>query len=321
MFKFLCFPSVMVLVPSFSPLQDSARFLAFHNILPVSSLFLSLMPPLRPFLCIQTTQSSVCSPIVHPSESYQHSGWRPTNVLSWFPVQRPICSFAPPPPTCVAGGTWLGCGWGVEGYGAPHDGLASLDASAGAARVSVPSSMLDFPLWLLRYPYICLPSPPLLLSLYNRMCPYILPPNGRFFSWSLCAPLPRWTRLSCRLHSRLRAPFVSSPPPPPYSVAIISGSCSPLMGQVLVFDGLWRPHATGVGTGHVTARAKRGTITSLIYLSFKKYSTMTECHVLFFKNCVWLHYITCTTKRYWYYFLWYSCVLDEILNTLSRLLI
>ena len=63
MFKFLCFPSVMVFVPSFSPLQDSSGFLAFQNILPVSSLFSSLMPPLRPFLCIQPTPSSVYSPI------------------------------------------------------------------------------------------------------------------------------------------------------------------------------------------------------------------------------------------------------------------
>ena len=74
MFKFLCFPSVMVLIPSFSPLQDSAGLLAFQNILPVSFLFLSLMPPLRPFLCIQPTPSSVCSPIVRPSEIYQASG-------------------------------------------------------------------------------------------------------------------------------------------------------------------------------------------------------------------------------------------------------
>ena len=74
MFKFLCFLSVMVFVPSFSPLQDSAGFLAFQKIFPVSSLFSSLMPPLRPFLCINPTLSSICSPIVRPSESYQPSG-------------------------------------------------------------------------------------------------------------------------------------------------------------------------------------------------------------------------------------------------------
>ena len=49
------------------------------------------------------------------------------------------------------------------------------------------------------------------------------------------------------------------PPNPPYSMVIIAGSRSPLMGQVEVFDGAWRPRATGAGTVQVTARAKRGT--------------------------------------------------------------
>ena len=113
MFKFLCFLSVMVLVPSFPPLLNSAGFLAFQNILPVSSLFSSLMPPFRPFLCIQPTPSSVCSPIVRPSESYQPPGWRTTNVLSWFPVQHPICRFAPPPDLC-------GCWYSLLGGGVPY---------------------------------------------------------------------------------------------------------------------------------------------------------------------------------------------------------
>ena len=45
--------------------------------------------------------------------SLQPSSWRSTNVLSWFPVQRPICRFAPPPPLPV----WLlvlGLGVGGE---------------------------------------------------------------------------------------------------------------------------------------------------------------------------------------------------------------
>ena len=54
------------------------------------------------------------------------------------------------------------------------------------------------------------------------------------------------------------------PPLPPYSMAIISGSRSPLMGQVAVFDGPWRPRATGAGMGQDTARAKRGTIFLLL---------------------------------------------------------
>ena len=125
--------------------------------------------------------------------SLQPSGWRLTNVLSCFPVQRPICRSASPP-TYAAGGTWLGCGRRGEGNGAPCDGLESLHASAGDAWASVPSLTLDFPLRLLRCPYLYQPPPPLPLSLYNHTCPYTLPPNGRVFSWSLCAPLPRWTR-------------------------------------------------------------------------------------------------------------------------------
>ena len=107
---------------------------SFSNILLVSSLFSSYLPPLRPFLSIQPTPSSVYSPhlpspIVRPSESYQPSGFgRPMSSYVFLP-QRPICRFAPPPPTCAAGGTWLGCGWGGEGDGTPRDGLESLDSS------------------------------------------------------------------------------------------------------------------------------------------------------------------------------------------------
>ena len=135
------FPVVDGLVPSFPPLQDSSGFLALQNILPVSSLFFSYLPPLRPFLCIQPTPSSVWtphrpSPIVCPSESYQPFGYQPTNVLSWFPDPAPHMQVCTPPPTCAAGGTWLGCGWRGEGDGAPRDGLESLGSSAGVARVA-----------------------------------------------------------------------------------------------------------------------------------------------------------------------------------------
>ena len=47
-----------------------------------------------------------------------------------FPVSR--CLWAcPPPPTCAAGGTWLGCRWRGVGDGAPRNGLEFLDASTG----------------------------------------------------------------------------------------------------------------------------------------------------------------------------------------------
>ena len=38
------------------------------------------------------------------------------------------------PPTCAAGGTWLGCGRRSKGYGTPCDGLEFLDASTGVAQ-------------------------------------------------------------------------------------------------------------------------------------------------------------------------------------------
>ena len=41
------------------------------------------------------------------------------------------CFWLAPPPTCAAGGTWLGCWWRGLGDGAPHDGLECLDASTG----------------------------------------------------------------------------------------------------------------------------------------------------------------------------------------------
>ena len=82
----------------------------------------------------------------------QPTGWRPTKVLSWFHVQRPNEGLYPPPPTCAAGGTWLACGHRGEGDGAPCDGLESLDASAGNARVSVPYSTLKLSLRFLQCP-------------------------------------------------------------------------------------------------------------------------------------------------------------------------
>ena len=86
-FQVSFFPVGDGLVTSFYPLQDSSGFLALQNILSVSSLFLSYLPPLRPFLCIQPTPSSVWSPnrpspIVRPSESYQPSRYRLTNGIS-----------------------------------------------------------------------------------------------------------------------------------------------------------------------------------------------------------------------------------------------
>ena len=75
-------------------LFPSPRFIrapcSYKNILPVSSLFSSYIPPLRPFLCIQTTPPvsgppHSPSPTVRPSECCQPSGFgRPMSSSEWY---------------------------------------------------------------------------------------------------------------------------------------------------------------------------------------------------------------------------------------------
>ena len=261
----------MVLVPYFSPFQYSAGFLVFQNILPISSLFLSLMPSLCLFMCIQPTSSSICSNIVRPSESYQPSGCQPTNVLSSFPVQRPIMQVCTPPPTCAAGGTWFGCGGGAKKTAPPAVVLipsyrrqaspaggqvhayarrsVSLLILAVPAMVFSPSSRrqvlcacrdptLDLPLDSCgaRLSSFC-PPPPLPLSPYNRTCPSTLPPNGRVFSWSLRAPLLRWARPSGRLLSTSLVPVLVLPPPLPIPWPSLLGRVVPYRASSSVLGG------------------------------------------------------------------------------------
>ena len=126
MFRFLCFLLVMVWSLPFPSLQYSAGLLALLIIFPVSSLFSSYLPPLRPFQCIQPTSSSVWSPIARPPLSVHRKATNPPAIgrpmsSPGFLTQRPICRFAPPPPpTCAAGGTWLGCGGGQTERRAPQ---------------------------------------------------------------------------------------------------------------------------------------------------------------------------------------------------------
>ena len=155
-FKILCFPSEMILVPSFSPPSE---------IRPGALLYITSCPsPLsfRPF-CLLSVHNAYSAaplqclvpPIVRPPESYQPSGSGRPMSSSSFPNQRPICRFAPPPPTCAAGGTWIGCGCGGEGDGAPRDGCESVDSSAGITSWRTGACLrptLDFPLEFLRFP-------------------------------------------------------------------------------------------------------------------------------------------------------------------------
>ena len=103
------------------------------NILPVSSLFSSCMPPLRPFLCIQPTLlQCLVPPIVRPPSSVRRRATNPPASVDQCPllVSRPSVPYAGlhPPPTYAAGGTWLGCGcvWRGEGDGTPAVVLSPL---------------------------------------------------------------------------------------------------------------------------------------------------------------------------------------------------
>ena len=183
--RFLFFPSVMVWsLPFFFSPPRFIRVPCYTNILPVSSLFSSYLPPLRRF-CLFSRPPPVSIPhIVRPPSSVRQKTTNPPDstdqclLLVYYP-SVPYVGLHPPP-TCEAVGTWLGCGWRAEGDGSPRDGLESLDSLAGVARVSVPSSTLEFPLDSCGACLSVCP-PPLPLSLYNRTCTSTLPPNGRLF--------------------------------------------------------------------------------------------------------------------------------------------
>ena len=120
----------MVLVPSFPPPPRFTQVLPYREF-PSPLSF-------RPF-CLLSVHKRVFSrppPAVSgPSSSVRRKST--TNRLTAYQrlllVSCPAVQNAglhPPPSTCAAGGTWLGCGWGGEGDGAPRDGLESLDSSS-----------------------------------------------------------------------------------------------------------------------------------------------------------------------------------------------
>ena len=183
------------------------------------------MPHLRPFLCIRPTPSSVCSPIIRPSESYQPSGDRPTNVLSCFPDPASHMQVCTHPRTVRLVVLVLGVGGEAKETAPPamvlspssrrqaSPGLACLCRRSSSildscgARLSVcpPLPPPPFPV----QPYLFLYSPS------KRKSIFVVAPRGCF---DVSGPRP-----------------CPPPPPLPYSMVIISGSRSPLMGQVEVF--------------------------------------------------------------------------------------
>ena len=119
MLIFYVFPLLMMWSLPFPPSEIHPGSLLQTNILPVSSLFSSYMPPLRPFLCIQPTLlQCLIPPIVRPWSSVRRRATNPLASADQCPLlfSRPSVPYAGlhPPPTCAAGGTWLGCGWGGQ---------------------------------------------------------------------------------------------------------------------------------------------------------------------------------------------------------------
>ena len=115
------FPSVMMWSLPFSSLRDSSRFLVPSvTSCPSPLSFLPMCPLSARFCVFSRLSSSVWSPPSSVPHRPSVGGLptlriRPTNVLFWFtnPVSHmQVCT--PPPPTCAAGGTWIGCGWGGE---------------------------------------------------------------------------------------------------------------------------------------------------------------------------------------------------------------
>ena len=266
MFKFLCIPVSDSSGPLLSPPPRFTRVLCppGHLSRLLSPFFLFASSPSISVYSAAPLQQRL---VYHRLSvgSLQPSGWRPTNVLSWFPVQRPICRFAPPL-TCASRGTRLGCGRRGEGYGAPHDGLESLNASAGDARVACrlrcSSSLFDscgarLSVWL--------PPPPSPFPCTTLLVPILSLLTEEYFRDCSVRPYPAGPGRPGGCFKRLWSLSLSSPHPP-YIMAISSGSHSPLKGNLLCFwtsVGETAPRART--TGQVTALARRGTGTQILW--------------------------------------------------------
>ena len=114
MFKVLYFPSVMVWSLPFPPSKIQPGYLLYRTSCPSP---LSFRPSclLSARFCVFSRPPPASG---HPSsvrwKATNPPAKRSTNVLSWFPVQRSICRFAPPPQPVRLVVLGLGVGGGLK---------------------------------------------------------------------------------------------------------------------------------------------------------------------------------------------------------------
>ena len=113
--KFLSFSVDDDVVPSFPPLQDSSGLLAPSvTSCPSPLSFLPICPLSARFCVFSRPPQCLIPPIVRPPSSVRRKATNPPASVDQCPLlfSRPSVPYAGlhPPPTCAAGGTWLGCG-------------------------------------------------------------------------------------------------------------------------------------------------------------------------------------------------------------------
>ena len=122
----------MAVVPPLSPPRDfPVRAPCLQPLCPRVHLSLLLLSPLCPLFRL-VVFPPVAPVVTHrPPELTGGRCHAAPVVLSSFPMGVGVH-----PPTCAAGGTWLGCWWRGLGDGSPCNGLESLISLPVVARVA-----------------------------------------------------------------------------------------------------------------------------------------------------------------------------------------
>ena len=149
----------------FPPLQGSSGFFDLQHLARLLSLLVlsASSPPISVYSAdlLQCLVPHRPSPIVRPSESYQPSVYRPTNVLFWFtdPASHTQVCTPPRPVRLVVLG--LGVGGGAKETAPPAVVLSLSSRRQALPFNSVPASTnARVPSRFLRCPSLCLPPPP-----------------------------------------------------------------------------------------------------------------------------------------------------------------